>query len=120
VSALIFDLGREDWLRARRRRMALCVIHYLNLRLGGITKKDIEKFLNFLEKIDPEIYGNIKPTRSLEYTLNEPERNGIVLVGDKIEINRDKVKSEKDLIYWKSIGSKIEEAFEEYRKVKGG
>ena len=107
----------EDWLRAGRRRMLLlCVIYCLNSRLGDVTERDIEKFLNFLRKKDPEIYGNIvKSNRPLNYTLKELERNEFILIGDKIEINRDKVKTEKDLFYWESIGRKIEEAFEEFK-----
>ncbi len=102
-----YDVDEECWLRVVRRNMLLlCIIYYLNLMLKSVTEKEIRNFLNFLEKTNPE-----KP---LEYTLYELKKNEFIVIDDKIKVNKEKIKSEEDLMYWESVGNKIEEAFKKY------
>lgn len=117
MTGLDFDYDEECWLRAVRRNMLLlCVIHLLNQKLDAVTVEEIRNFMSFLEKVNPEIYRNIvKPNRPLDYTIEELSRNNmIILDGERIRVNEDKIKSEEDLMYWESFGEELEEAYKEY------
>ena len=102
----------EDWLRAGRREFLLLnVIYYLQNFRGkenGVSKEDISEFLEALRKVNMELYLNIiKPKIPLEVTLNELLSNGLIvkMAEGKYVVNEEKIKSEKDLIYWRSVRS---------------
>jgi len=114
---LNFDYDEECWLRdVRRNMLLLCVIYLLNQKLDAVTVEETRNFVSFLEKANPEIYRNIvKPNRPLDYTIEELSRNDLILLdGERIKVNEDKIRSEEDLIYWKSFGEELEEAYNEY------
>lgn len=100
--------GGEDWLRAGRRRFLLLnVIYYLQNFAGkenGVSKEEISEFLEALREVNMEMYLSIiKPKIPLEATLNELLSDGLIVEMDeeKYGVNKEKIKSEKDLIYWR-------------------
>lgn len=100
----------EDWIRAGRRRyMLLNVIYYLQHFTGkenGVSVDDISEFLEALESVDIEIYSSIiKPEIPLELTLNELLKNELITEDKEgiFLINIEKVKSEKDLMYYQNL-----------------
>ncbi|ALV63751.1 hypothetical protein ADU37_CDS20520 [Thermococcus sp. 2319x1] len=100
----------EDWLRAGRRRFLLLnVIYYLQHVRGksrGVTKNDLEEFLAVLYYVDREMFFNIiKPWKSLDDTLEELLEQKLIVQTPKgaYLVNEEKIKTEKDLIYWKSV-----------------
>jgi len=121
------DYGGEDWLRAGRRRFLLLnIIYYLQNaggRKNGVSRGDLEEFLKALRDVDEEISSSIiKPEKPLEYTLRE------LLVGELIFrtpeelylVNEERIRSEKDLIYWESVKRTFDEvtrklSFGDYR-----
>ena len=100
----------EDWLRAGRRRyMLLNVIYYLQHFAGkenGVSKEDISEFLEALREVNMDMYLSIiKPEIPLEATLNELLNKELIIESSnrKFFVNVERVKSEKDLIYWESV-----------------
>ncbi|ADC65031.1 hypothetical protein Ferp_0863 [Ferroglobus placidus DSM 10642] len=100
----------EDWIRAGRRRyMLLNIIYYLQHFAGkedGVSISEISEFLEVLQTVDREIYSSIvKPGIAVESTLSELLNKGLIIDRSegKFSINVEKVKSEKDLIYWGSV-----------------
>lgn len=100
----------EDWLRAGRREFLLLnVIYYLQNFGGkenGVSKEDISEFLEALRKANMEMYLSIiKPKIPLEVTLKELLSDGLIvkMAEGKYVVNKEKIKSEKDLIYWRSV-----------------
>ncbi len=100
----------EDWLRAGRRRyMLLNVIYYLQHFAGkenGVSKEDISEFLEALREVNMDMYLSIiKPEIPLEATLNELLSKELIIESSnrKFFVNVERVKSEKDLIYWESV-----------------
>ena len=100
--------------------LLLCIIYHLNNMLEKVTENEIKSFMSFLEKNDPEIHQSIiKPNRPLGYTLKELEENSFLIIeGDCLKLNADKVKSEKDLMYWENFGERIKTAYEAYKLTK--
>ena len=100
----------EDWIRAGRRRyMLLNVIYYLQHFAGkedGVSKEDISEFLEALREVDMDIYRSIvKPEIPLNVTLRELLSDGLIVGIDegRFTVNEEKIKSERDLIYWESV-----------------
>ena len=100
----------EDWIRAERRRyMLLNVIYYLQHFAGkenGVSKEDISEFLEALREVNMDMYLSIiKPEIPLEATLNELLSKELIIESSnrKFFVNVERVKSEKDLIYWESV-----------------
>jgi len=100
----------EDWLRAGRRRFLLLnIIYYLQYFSGkeeGVGEEDLEEFLGTLYYVDREMFSNIiRPWKSLEDTLEELLERKLVIqtLESKYLVNSERIKTEKDLIYWKSV-----------------
>ncbi len=100
----------EDWIRAGRRRyMLLNVIYYLQHFAGkedGVSKEDISEFLEALREVNMDVYLSIiKPEIPLEATLNELLSKELTIESSnrKFFVNVERVKLEKDLIYWESV-----------------
>ncbi len=100
----------EDWIRAGRRKFLLLnVIYYLQHfagKEGGVSLSDILEFLDELRNTDREIYSDIlKPQKPIEFTLNELIKEEFIIetLNKKFFVNVEKVKSEKDLIYWENV-----------------
>jgi len=100
----------EDWLRAGRRRyLLLNVIYYLQHFAGkenGVSKKEVSEFLEALREVNMEMYLSIiKPKIPLDATLSELLSDGLIVEVDEgnYSVNKEKIKSEEDLIYWGSV-----------------
>jgi|GEM_PF-1386038 len=100
----------EDWLRAGRRRFLLLnIIYYIQhvqKKEDGVSKEDLEEFLRTLYHVDKEMFSNIiKPWKSLEDTLKELLERRLVVQTSKGKylVNSERIKTEKDLIYWNSV-----------------
>lgn len=100
----------EDWLRAGRRRFLLLnIIYYLQHVAGkenGIGKDDLEEFLEVLRSINKELFSSIiKPKIPLEHTLRELLNEGLIVQNSegKYLVNSEKIRDERDLIYWESV-----------------
>ncbi|KUH34009.1 hypothetical protein APY94_03810 [Thermococcus celericrescens] len=100
----------EDWLRAGRRRFLLLNIIYYLQNFGGkeqgVSKDDLEKFLVVLHEVDSEMFSSIiKPWKSLDDTLEELLKNELIVTSPegKYLVNRERIKSKDNLIYWKSV-----------------
>ena len=113
----------EDWLRAGRRRFLLLnIIYYIQhvqRKEEGVTKEDLERFLAELYYIDREMFSNIiKPWKSLDDTLKELLEQRLILQTPEgaYLVNEEKIRDEKDLIYWRGIRKTLEEV----RKAIGG
>ncbi|RLF82916.1 hypothetical protein DRN48_08480 [Thermococci archaeon] len=110
----------EDWLRAGRRRFLLLnIIYYIQHVQGeeeGVTKEDLERFLGELYYVNREMFSNIiKPWKSLDDTLKELlERRLIVQVSEGAYlVNEERIRDEKDLIYWEGILKTLDEVGKE-------
>lgn len=113
----------EDWLRAGRRRFLLLnIIYYLQHVQGkeeGVTKEDLERFLEVLYYVDREMFSNIiKPWKSLEDTLKELlEQKLIVQTSEEgYLVNEERIQTEDDLIYWRSIKKTLDRVSREMRR----
>jgi len=100
----------EDWLRAGRRGFLLLNIIYYLQNFGGkkdgVGKNDLEEFLAVLHEVDSEMFfSTIKPWKSLDDTLEELLKNGLIVTSPegKYLVNKERIKSKDDLIYWKSV-----------------
>ncbi len=107
----------EDWIRAGRRKFLLLnVIYYLQHFAGkedGVSLSDILEFLDELRNTDREIHSDIiKPQKPVEFTLNELIKEEFIIetLNKKFFVNVEKVKSEKDLIYWRNVKGVFEKA----------
>ncbi|MCD6144313.1 hypothetical protein [Thermococcus sp.] len=110
----------EDWLRAGRRRFLLLnIIYYIQHVQGeeeGVTKEDLERFLGELYYVNREMFSNIiKPWKSLDDTLKELlEQRLIVQVSEGAYlVNEERIRDEKDLIYWEGILKTLDEVGKE-------
>ena len=110
----------EDWLRAGRRRFLLLnIIYYIQHVQGkeeGVTKEDLERFLGELYYVNREMFSNIiKPWESLDDTLKELlEQRLIVQVSEGAYlVNEERIRDEKDLIYWEGILKTLNEVGKE-------
>jgi len=110
----------EDWLRAGRRRFLLLnIIYYIQHVQGkeeGVTKEDLERFLGELYYVNREMFSNIiKPWKSLDDTLKELlEQRLIVQVSEGAYlVNEERIRDEKDLIYWEGILKTLNEVGKE-------
>jgi len=110
----------EDWLRAGRRRFLLLnIIYYIQHVQGkekGVTKEDLERFLEELYYVNREMFSNIiKPWKSLDDTLKELlEQRLIVQVSEGAYlVNEERIRDEKDLIYWEGILKTLNEVGKE-------
>ncbi|MCD6140069.1 MAG: hypothetical protein J7J05_03915 [Thermococcus sp.] len=106
----------EDWLRAGRRRFLLLnIIYYIQHVQGeeeGVTKEDLERFLGELYYVNREMFSNIiKPWKSLDDTLKELlEQRLIVQTSEGAYlVNEERIRDEKDLIYWGGILKTLKE-----------
>ena len=106
----------EDWLRAGRRRFLLLnIIYYIQHVQGkenGVTKEDLEVFLGELYYVDREMFSNIiKPWKSLDDTLRELLKQDLIIKTPEgaYLVNEEKIRNEKDLIYWRGIRKTLEE-----------
>ena len=106
----------EDWLRAGRRRFLLLnIIYYIQHVQGkeeGVTKEDLERFLGELYYVNREMFSNIiKPWKSLDDTLKKLlEQRLIVQVSEGAYlVNEERIRDEKDLIYWGGILKTLKE-----------
>ncbi|RLF83537.1 hypothetical protein DRN44_00675 [Thermococci archaeon] len=114
----------EDWLRAGRRRFLLLnIIYYIQHVQGkeeGVTKEDLERFLGELYYVNREMFSNIiKPWKSLDDTLKELlEQRLIVQVSEGAYlVNEEKIRDEKDLIYWEGILKTLDEVGKKIREL---
>ena len=114
----------EDWLRAGRRRFLLLnIIYYIQHVQGkeeGVTKEDLERFLGKLYYVDREIFSSItKPWKSLDDTLKELlEQRLIVQVSEGAYlVNEERIRDEKDLIYWEGILKTLKEVGKKIREL---
>ena len=110
----------EDWLRAGRRRFLLLnIIYYIQHVQGkeeGVTKEDLRRFLGELYYVNREMFSNIiKPWKSLDDTLKELlEQRLIVQVSEGAYlVNEERIRDEKDLIYWEGILKTLDEVGKE-------
>ena len=114
----------EDWLRAGRRRFLLLnIIYYIQHVQGkeeGVTKEDLRRFLGELYYVNREMFSNIiKPWKSLDDTLKELlEQRLIVQVSEGAYlVNEEKIRDEKDLIYWEGILKTLDEVGKKIREL---
>ncbi len=114
----------EDWLRAGRRRFLLLnIIYYIQHVQGkeeGVTKEDLERFLGELYYVNREMFSNIiKPWKSLDDTLKELlEQRLIVQVSEGAYlVNEERIRDEKDLIYWEGILKTLKEVGKKIREL---
>lgn len=106
----------EDWLRAGRRRFLLLnIIYYIQHVQGkeeGVTREDLEIFLGELYYVDGEMFSSIiKPWKSLDDTLRELLEQKLILQTPEgaYLVNEEKIRDEKDLIYWRGIRKTLDE-----------
>ncbi|KPU63739.1 hypothetical protein EP1X_00605 [Thermococcus sp. EP1] len=114
----------EDWLRAGRRRFLLLnIIYYIQHVQGkeeGVTKEDLERFMRELYYVNREMFSNIiKPWKSLDDTLKELlEQRLIVQVSEGAYlVNKERIRDEKDLIYWGGIKGTLDKVSMEISKL---
>lgn len=114
----------EDWLRAGRRRFLLLnIIYYIQHVQGkeeGVTKEDLRRFLGELYYVNREMFSNIiKPWKSLDDTLKELlEQRLIVQVSEEAYlVNEERIRNEKDLIYWGGIKKTLDEVGKKIREL---
>ena len=114
----------EDWLRAGRRRFLLLnIIYYIQHVQGkeeGVTKEDLRRFLGELYYVNREMFSNIiKPWKSLDDTLKELlEQRLIVQVSEgEYLVNEERIRDEKDLIYWEGILKTLDEVGKKIREL---
>jgi len=114
----------EDWLRAGRRRFLLLnIVYYIQHIQGkeeGVTKEDLRRFLGELYYVNREMFSNIiKPWKSLDDTLKELlEQRLIVQVSEGAYlVNEEKIRDEKDLIYWEGILKTLDEVGKKIREL---
>jgi len=114
----------EDWLRAGRRRFLLLnIIYYIQHVQGkeeGVTKEDLRRFLGELYYVNREMFSNIiKPWKSLDDTLKELlEQRLIVQVSEGAYlVNEERIRDEKDLIYWEGILKTLDEVGKKIREL---
>jgi len=114
----------EDWLRAGRRRFLLLnIVYYIQHIQGkeeGVTKEDLRRFLGELYYVNREMFSNIiKPWKSLDDTLKELlEQRLIVQVSEEAYlVNEERIRNEKDLIYWRGIKKTLDEVGKKIREL---
>ena len=95
-------------------------IQHVQEKEEGVTKRDLEEFLAVLYQVNREMFFNIiKPWKSLEDTLKELLEQRLIVQTPEgaYLVNEEKIRDEKDLIYWRGIKKTLDEVGRKLREL---
>jgi len=92
------------------------------MKVGAVSKDELERFLSALSEVNRELYESIvKPKIPLELSLRELEREDLIKLTEKgILVNEEMMRSERKLRRWIERRESLMEKFDEvYKRLKG-